>query len=38
MSALLLDGKKLASDMRRNRPGVARLKAERGVTPGLGVI
>ena len=39
MSATILDGKKLAADMRADIASqVARLKAERGVTPGLGVI
>ncbi len=39
MRATLLDGKKLAADMRADIAGqVATLKAERGVTPGLGVI
>jgi len=39
MRATLLDGKNLAADMRADIAGqVATLKAERGVTPGLGVI
>ena len=39
MSATILDGKQLAADMRADIASqVARLKAERGVTPGLGVI
>ena len=39
MSATILDGKQLAADMRADIAcQVARLKAEHGVTPGLGVI
>ena len=39
MSATILDGKKLAADMRADiAQQVATLKAEKGVTPGLGVI
>ena len=39
MSATLLDGKKLAAEMRAEiARQVADLKADRGVTPGLGVI
>jgi methylenetetrahydrofolate dehydrogenase (NADP+)/methenyltetrahydrofolate cyclohydrolase len=39
MSATILDGKKLAADMRADIAiQVAKLKAETGVTPGLGVI
>jgi len=39
MSATILDGKKLAADMRADiATQVARLKAQSGVTPGLGVI
>jgi methylenetetrahydrofolate dehydrogenase (NADP+)/methenyltetrahydrofolate cyclohydrolase len=39
MSATILDGKKLAADMRSDiARQVAALKAETGVTPGLGVI
>jgi len=39
MSATILDGKKLAADMRADIASqVARLKADHGVTPGLGVI
>ena len=39
MSATILDGKKLAADMRADIAcQVARLKADYGVTPGLGVI
>jgi methylenetetrahydrofolate dehydrogenase (NADP+)/methenyltetrahydrofolate cyclohydrolase len=39
MQATILDGKKLAADMRADIAAqVAELKAERGVTPGLGVI
>lgn len=39
MSATILDGKQLAADMRADIASqVAKLKAEHGVTPGLGVI
>jgi len=39
MSATILDGKQLAADMRADiARQVAQLKAEKGVTPGLGVI
>jgi methylenetetrahydrofolate dehydrogenase (NADP+)/methenyltetrahydrofolate cyclohydrolase len=39
MSATILDGKQLAADMRADIAiQVAKLKADRGVTPGLGVI
>jgi methylenetetrahydrofolate dehydrogenase (NADP+)/methenyltetrahydrofolate cyclohydrolase len=39
MSATILDGKQLAADMRADiATQVAKLKAETGVTPGLGVI
>jgi methylenetetrahydrofolate dehydrogenase (NADP+)/methenyltetrahydrofolate cyclohydrolase len=39
MSATILDGKQLAADMRADiAQQVAKLKAEKGVTPGLGVI
>ena len=39
MSATILDGKKIASDMRADIASqVSQLKAETGVTPGLGVI
>ena len=39
MSATILDGKQLAADMRADiAQQVATLKAEKGVTPGLGVI
>jgi methylenetetrahydrofolate dehydrogenase (NADP+)/methenyltetrahydrofolate cyclohydrolase len=39
MSATILDGKQLAADMRADLASqVAKLKAERGITPGLGVI
>ena len=39
MSATILDGKRLAADMRADIASqVAKLKAEHGVTPGLGVI
>lgn len=39
MSATILDGKQLAADMRADIASqVARLKADHGVTPGLGVI
>ena len=39
MSATILDGKQLAADMRAEIASqVAKLKSERGVTPGLGVI
>ena len=39
MSATVIDGKKLAAEMRAEiAAGVAALKAERGVTPGLAVI
>ena len=39
MGADILDGKKLAADLRAEiAAGVARLKAERGVTPGLAVV
>ena len=39
MSANIIDGKKLAADTRAEiARGVAALKAEKGVTPGLAVI
>ena len=39
MSATVIDGKKLAAEMRAEiAAGVAALKAERGVTPGLAVV
>ncbi len=39
MGATILDGKKLAAEMRADIAAqVAKLKAERGITPGLGVI
>ncbi len=39
MAAELIDGKKLAADLRAEiAAGVAKLKAEKGVTPGLAVI
>ena len=39
MSAAIIDGKKLAAQMRAEiAAGVAALKAEKGVTPGLAVI
>ena len=39
MAATLIDGKKLAAEMRSQiAEGVAQLKAEKGVTPGLAVI
>ena len=39
MSATIIDGKQLAADMRAEiAQGVAQLKAEKGVTPGLAVI
>ena len=39
MSALIIDGKKLAADTRAEiAAGVAALKAEKGITPGLAVI
>ena len=39
MAARIIDGKQLAAEMRAEiAAGVAKLKAERGVTPGLAVI